>query len=119
MSKVVLIIKREYITRVRKKSFMIMTVLGPVLFAATVFLPAVFATSAKKTRHVVVVDDTHSFCGILKNTSAVNFDFRYCGFNIDQVRNLFTDSSRISVLYLPADMLKVNQAHLYSQESPN
>lgn len=119
MSKVGLIIKREYTTRVRKKTFMIMTVLGPLLFVATVFLPAIFAKTSKESRRVVVVDETHSFCGILKNTAAVNFDYSYCGFNINQVRNVFTDSSHVSVLYLPADMLKENEAQLYSQESPN
>ena len=119
MSKVGLIIKREYLTRVRKKTFMIMSVLGPILFVGTVFLPIIFAASGKQSRHVVVVDETHSFCGILKNTSAVNFDYSYCGFNINQVRNVFADSSHVSVLYLPADMLKVGEVNLYSQESPN
>ncbi|MEN8810615.1 MAG: hypothetical protein ABF272_04395 [Flavobacteriales bacterium] len=33
MNKTSLIIKREYLTRVKKKSFILMTVLGPVLFA--------------------------------------------------------------------------------------
>lgn len=119
MSKVGLIIKREYLTRVRKKTFMIMSVLGPLLFVGTVFLPILFAASGKQSRHVVVVDETHSFCGILTNTSAVKFDYSYCGFNINQVRNLFADSSHVSVLYLPADMLKVGEVDLYSQESPN
>lgn len=44
MSKIGLIIGREYITRVRKKSFIIMTILGPILFAALVVLPGWLAT---------------------------------------------------------------------------
>lgn len=39
MNKIGLIIWREYLTRVRKKSFIIMTFLGPVLFAALIVLP--------------------------------------------------------------------------------
>ena len=41
MNKISVIIKREYITRVRKKSFIIMTILAPILMAAIVILPTV------------------------------------------------------------------------------
>ena len=34
MNKILLIIQREYVTRVRKKSFIVMTLLVPALFAA-------------------------------------------------------------------------------------
>ncbi len=40
MSKIGLIIGREYKTRVRKKSFIVMTLLGPILFAALMVAPA-------------------------------------------------------------------------------
>ena len=33
MHKILLIIKREYLSRVRKRSFIVMTILGPLLFA--------------------------------------------------------------------------------------
>jgi ABC-2 type transport system permease protein len=42
MSKIGLIIGREYLTRVRKKSFIIMTLIGPLLFAALIILPGWF-----------------------------------------------------------------------------
>ena len=45
MSKTGLIIKREYMTRVRKKSFVIMTILGPLLFAAMFAIPVWIATN--------------------------------------------------------------------------
>jgi ABC-2 type transport system permease protein len=41
MNKISVIIKREYVTRVRKKSFIIMTLLAPLLMAAIVILPTV------------------------------------------------------------------------------
>ena len=40
MSKITLIIKREYLTRVKKKSFIIMTIIGPILMAALMIVPA-------------------------------------------------------------------------------
>jgi ABC-2 type transport system permease protein len=39
MNKVSIIIKREYMTRVRKKSFIIMTILAPVLMASLIIVP--------------------------------------------------------------------------------
>ncbi|MBN2762686.1 MAG: hypothetical protein JXR41_06325, partial [Bacteroidales bacterium] len=44
MNKIFLIVAREYITRVRKKSFILMTFLGPVLFAALIILPGRLTT---------------------------------------------------------------------------
>ncbi len=44
MNKIALIIGREYSTRVRKKSFIIMTILGPILFAALIIGPAWLTT---------------------------------------------------------------------------
>src|ERR1700722_1360518 len=99
MSKIGLIIKREYSTRVRKKSFLVLTLIGPLLFAGLIFAPMIIANSSKSARRVVVVDATHSFCGIIPNTESANYDYGYCNFNIDQVRNIFMDSSDVSVLY--------------------
>ena len=39
MNKVPVIIRREYLTRVRKKSFIIMTILAPVLLAGLIIVP--------------------------------------------------------------------------------
>ncbi len=44
MKKILLIIAREYTTRVRKKSFILMTLLGPVLFAALMIVPSRLTT---------------------------------------------------------------------------
>ena len=39
MNKIILIIKREYLSRVRKKSFIVMTLLGPILMAGLIMTP--------------------------------------------------------------------------------
>lgn len=58
MSKVIAVIKREYLEVVRKKSFIIMTVLGPFLMAAMMLLPMLLVTRGIEEKHVVVVDGT-------------------------------------------------------------
>lgn len=44
MNKVLLITQREYLTRVKKKSFIVMTFLGPLLMAALMIVPIILAT---------------------------------------------------------------------------
>ena len=62
MNKILLIIQREYVTRVRKKSFIIMTLLVPALFAAMFAVIAYVATNKDQTMHVVsVIDNNGSF----------------------------------------------------------
>ncbi|MGV8040392.1 MAG: ABC transporter permease [Thermoanaerobaculaceae bacterium] len=58
MNKVIAVLKREYLEVVRKKSFIIMTVLGPFLMAAMMFLPMLLVTRGLEEKHVVVVDGT-------------------------------------------------------------
>ena len=62
MNKIGLIIKREYLTRVRKRSFIIMTFLGPILLAAIYIIPIMLALhSGNDHLRVAVVDESHWF----------------------------------------------------------
>ncbi|MEZ4799329.1 MAG: ABC transporter permease [Flavobacteriales bacterium] len=56
MNKILLIIKREYLVRVKKKSFIIMTLLGPLLFAG-LMIGAVFVALSDSTQHNVLIVD--------------------------------------------------------------
>ncbi len=52
------IVKREYIERVRTKAFVIGTILGPLMMAAMMIVPALAARSKSKPLRVAVVDAT-------------------------------------------------------------
>ena len=59
MSKISLIIENEYMTRVRKKSFLVMTLLTPVLLALLCCIPILIELfSSSDMRNVTVVDHT-------------------------------------------------------------
>ena len=77
MSKIGLIIGREYKTRVRKKSFIVMTLLGPILFAALMVAPAILMRLEDDDfKNIAVIDETGMFDQYsLKNTKSINFDF--------------------------------------------
>lgn len=56
-----LIIKREYLQRVRTRSFLILTVLAPVIMTVLMAAPAKFATMNQKAQHVVIVVSNQQF----------------------------------------------------------
>ena len=59
MSKLGLIVKREYLTRVKKKSFILTTLLTPIGFALLFIVPAIIAmNNSEETKKIVVVDDS-------------------------------------------------------------
>ena len=69
-----IIISREYLTRVRKKSFLITTFLVPVLFAAMCILPSVIMFMAKDTgKKVAVVDQSGIVMPYLVDTETIDY----------------------------------------------
>ena len=76
MSKTKLIIKREYLSRVKKKSFIIMTFLTPILLTAIMIIPAWIMTMKDKNEKILaVVDYTGLYENIIKDTETLKFDF--------------------------------------------
>lgn len=68
------IISREYMTRVRKKSFLLTTFLVPILFAAICILPSVIMFMAKDTgKHVGVVDQSGIVMPYLVDTEDIDY----------------------------------------------
>jgi ABC-2 type transport system permease protein len=61
MNKILLIIKREYLTRVRKKTFIISTILFPLLYLGLIFGTAYLGAKSKSILHVAVIDSSGYF----------------------------------------------------------
>ena len=70
MHKIWLIIKREYLVRVRKKSFIIMTILGPILMAALLIVPTFLATQTQEERIIALNEDVNY---ILEDSEFIHF----------------------------------------------
>jgi ABC-2 type transport system permease protein len=64
MNKLGIIIKREYLTRVKNKSFLIITFLGPIFFVALMIAPTLLALNSDKIeskKAIAVLDETGWF----------------------------------------------------------
>ena len=75
MNKIGLIIWREYITRVRKPSFLIMTILGPVLLIGGTFLVVFLTLQESGKQDVLVVDESRLVLGQLKDTENIHYSY--------------------------------------------
>ena len=61
MNKTLLIIRREYLTRVRKRSFIISTILFPLLYLALIFGTSYMAVKSARNLRVAVIDSSGLF----------------------------------------------------------
>jgi ABC-2 type transport system permease protein len=76
MHKIALIIRREYTTRVQKKSFIVLTLLMPILMSALMILPSYFMSmNDEKGRTIAVYDGSAVFLGRLESTEFTKFKF--------------------------------------------
>lgn len=73
MGKIGLIIKREYLTRVRKRSFLIMTILGPLIMGAIMIVPVWMASVNVSIKKVLVLDEAGFIEGLLQENDDVKF----------------------------------------------
>ncbi len=118
MKKILLIIQREYLTRVRKRSFVVMTVLGPLLMAATIIVPIYLATRTEETKKVAVLDESGIFYEKFKDSD--NIRFHYLVSDLNSAKNNFRKSGDDALLYIPKpDVNLPSNAILYSESSVN
>ncbi len=118
MSKINHIIKREYLTRVRKKSFIVMSILGPILMAALFIIPAFLATMDSDDEKIIAIADYSNYYKTsFKDKEKLRFEF----INSDSVEDLkmnFTKSKYYALLILP-DSSNANNVQLLSDMQPD
>ncbi|MDY4031286.1 MAG: ABC transporter permease [Alloprevotella sp.] len=74
MNKTMLIIRREYLTRVKKKSFILLTLLMPFIFAALIFVPlALSLIKDGSDKTVYVVDPGDHYAPLFQNGGGWTF----------------------------------------------
>jgi ABC-2 type transport system permease protein len=120
MNKISVIIKREYITRVRKKSFIIMTILAPILMAAIIILPTVLMMNqdGEFKKIAVIEDNSDLFKGVLKNTK--DAEFIYLGnVKVEELQKTYESAGYYGILYISPELINVpNAVQLISNKQP-
>jgi ABC-2 type transport system permease protein len=120
MNKISVIIKREYITRVRKKSFIIMTVLAPLLMAGLfVLLPVMMMNQKGEFKKIAVIEDNSDlFKGVVKNTKDAEFIYLE-NTKVEDLKKTFEKAGYYGILYISPELVNTpNAVYLISTKQP-
>lgn len=120
MRKIPTIIEREYLTRVKNKSFIIMSILGPILFAALLIAPTLLMNANNTEIKIVqVVDSTHVFRNQLPETDYIKFVYMPDA-NLQKYKSEFSQSGFYALLYISHNVVNSdNSVYLYSDRTAN
>ena len=131
MSKIAKIIRREYITRVRKRAFIVMTILGPILFAVFLIAPYKLANMEDRDQKVIAVVELDEQMNpvpenklLFKNIipEKENLRFNYLTYiDTSTIRKLIEYSGYYGVLVLNHNILHKNEGEieLYASKQPS
>lgn len=120
MNKTAIIIRREYLTRVRKKSFLIMTFLTPFLMALLFIIPALVMTNEdKEFKKIAVIEDgSDLFVNVIPDTRDTEFEYLQ-GVKLNDIKNNFSELGYYGVLYISPDLVANPDAiQLLSRKQP-
>ncbi|MGM0566500.1 MAG: ABC transporter permease [Bacteroidota bacterium] len=114
MNKILLIIQREYLIRVKKKSFIVMTFLGPILMASLFIIPIYLAQiDDSEAKRIAILDETDVYEGAFESNDA--YQFENLDMPIDTAKKMLPELDYYALLYIPATKVALPEnAVIYS-----
>src|SRR5688572_8766587 len=119
MNKIVLIFKREFLNRVQKKSFLIATILIPLIFPAIIGAMVYVAMEQEKSAKPEVIN-------VIDETGRINFEntskyiFKKSALSLDEAKKELKKSTDYGVLVIPnLNLEKPEGIVLYAKENPS
>ena len=120
MNHLFLVIKREYLTKVRNKSFIVMTFLSPLIFIGLAALVGYLSSiNSNKLRTVAIIDESGLFAEEFNDTQFTKYEF-LDGVTIEEAKLLTEKGSYFGLLHIPDQPLSTltNTIEFFSKESP-
>ena len=122
MNHLPLIIKREYLTKVRNKSFIVMTFLSPMIMIALIVVVAYLSgLNNDKKRTISILDETGVISEVFENTENTTYTV-LSDTGLETAKELVTAKKTFGLLYIKksSDTLNlIETANFYSDESPS
>jgi ABC-2 type transport system permease protein len=125
MSIISLIIKREFIAKVRNKSFIVMTFLSPLLFVGIAMFVGYLSSMKADTRQIAIHDETGEFVKefLAQNKSSEEYNYQdVSSIELPTLKKSVEDEAYEGVLFIPKaknnDALE-NEIQFISNESPS
>lgn len=120
MNKLWLIVKREYLTRVKRRSFILATLLTPLAFAVFfVVVGFIFAYESDDARRIAIIDEGEILNGVIKDEK--NLYFKFVDTDLETLRTNFDDLDYDGILLIPPlkDILATRHTiYYYSEKQP-
>jgi ABC-2 type transport system permease protein len=118
MNKIILIIQREFLNRVQKKSFLIATILIPLIFPAIIGLLVFIAKEQKKNADKEVIhyiDESNLFV-----PDSTKYRFKPFQGSLDDAKKAYRESDDFGLLYIPPlELSKPEGITLYTKITPS
>jgi len=115
MNKLWLIIQREYAIRVKRKMFIVTTLLTPLGFGLLMLVAVYLAKETSKSSNTVLVkDETGILADKIESSSTLNFEFD--NGSIDELKETYVEKGANILLYLKDQELDQVKPDYYSQE---
>ncbi|MFN3556511.1 MAG: ABC transporter permease [Bacteroidales bacterium] len=118
MNKIFTILQREYLSRVKKRSFVVMTLLGPLLMASLLIVPVYIATLSDSVYEIALVDDTRLFYTEFRDAN--NVKFTDLNVDVDTAIELMKDGKFDAVLHIPVTAFQApSTLRMFTQKAIN
>lgn len=116
MNKLFLIIKREYLTRIQKRSFLLITVICPALiYLLLMGVRKINENQKVKFNKVIIVEQRdYLFSGL---TSIAGLKTEYADIGLAEIKKRITENQNIIVLYVSTAFKNTHQIEIYSSNN--
>ncbi len=121
MNKIFLVVRREYLSRVRKKSFIIMTILAPLLLAGMVLIPTWLMTrdDSPERKIAVVGEGAGLFYKDIASTKSIKFDY-LPETSPEEIKKTYEELGYYGFLVISPKVVYIpNAIRFYSRKQPN
>jgi len=121
MNHLPLIIKREYLTKVRNKSFILMTFLSPLVMIGLFFFVGYLSNVNNDTVRTIYVLDETSFLSETLKTNDQTIYTHLSDLDVETAKTLANQEEAYGLLYIPNSSLETvsDAIKFYSEESPS
>lgn len=116
MNTIFLIIKREYMVRVRKKSFIIMTILGPLLIFGFYAIIGWAAVSSINQKKIAIVDESGRFVNQFNNDDETVYS--YPKQSLAEAKKTFVKQGFNALVFIPKNVIEQPKTvQIFSEKS--
>jgi ABC-2 type transport system permease protein len=117
MRNILLIIRREYLSRVRKRSFIIMSLLGPIIMAGVGIASVYLSLDEAEDQRVLVVDENYPLFATIESSELIQYVISDA--DLDEALATFETSEYTALLHINKNYYKTHSGQLYFKKQPS